>query len=176
MNVEARTKLIASAIFHCNYGKRTLAKEHALDLIRLPRRSDKYREQMKEALLWVALNNPEGLCEIAKALCWLKGARKRDKSRGYDLIDAYSQCAFFQLAATSFPPTLNEVKHTFIARLGKKKWNGGHDNDPSKGDWSARKTLKRLGLPLKEMKKGRRVGSKSQPLGPQGLREGIRRK
>jgi len=165
MNVDERTKLIASAIFHCNYGKRTLAKELALDLARLTRckTNDKYREHVKEALLQLALNNPEELREIAKALCWLKGARKRDKCpRGHDLVVAYSQCAF------------SEVKAAFIAWFGEKKWNGGHDHDPSYGDSSARKTLQLLKLPLAKSKSGRPIGKKSVTGGPHGLKEGIR--
>lgn len=178
MNAEERTKLIASAIFHCNYGKRTVAKELALELTRLSRRktNDEYREQVKEALLQLAPNNAERLLEIAKALCWLKEARKRDKCpRGHDLVAAYSQCAFLQ-PAPSFPPTLNQVKEAFVAWFGKKKW-GDNDDDQSRGDFSARKTLKILGLPLKEMKKGRPRGSKSSRLsGPQALRKAIAKK
>jgi hypothetical protein len=168
MNVEEREKVIASAIFHCNFGKRTLAKEVALELTQR-KTPDEYREQAKEALLWLALNNPERLREIAKALCWLKGARKRDKCpRGHDLVWAYATCAF--APGASFPPTLSEIKHAFIAWFGEKKWNGGHDDDQSHGDSSARKTLKILGLPLKEMKKGRLAGSKSLSSRPQGLK------
>jgi hypothetical protein len=171
MNTEERTKVIASAIFHCNYGKRTWAKEAALELTRR-KTQDEYREQAKEALLWLALNNPERLRELTKALCWLKEARKRDKCpRGHDLVGAYAQCAF--APGASFPPSFGEVKHAFIEWRGKKKWNGGHDDDPSSGDYSSRKTLKILGLPLKEKKCGRPIGAKSSPSGPQGLRKGI---
>ena len=68
MNVE---ELIASAIFHCNYGKRTPAKQVALEFT-LRKGIDKYRERAKETLLSLALNDPERLREFANALAGLK--------------------------------------------------------------------------------------------------------
>jgi hypothetical protein len=169
MNAEERTKAISSAILYSYYGKLTQWQKAAFEL-NLRKTQHEYREQAKEALLWLALNNPERLLEFANELCWLKGGLKRDKCpRGRYFVEAYEACA-------SFPPTLSEVKHAFIAKFGEKKWNGGHDDDQSRGNSSARKTLKILGLPLKEMKKGRPVGSKSLTSGPQGLREGIAKK
>ena len=70
------------------------------------------------------------------------------------MIWAYEKCA-------SYPPAFGEVKDAFISVFGKEKWNKGDDDDKSHGDFSARKTLKILRLPLKKMKKGRRPGSKS---------------
>jgi hypothetical protein len=166
MNIE---ELIAAAIFHCNYGKRTPAKEVALEFT-LRKGIDEYRERAKETLLSLALNDPERLREFANALCWLKRAkaRKRDKCpRGHDLVSAYAQCAFMQ-----FPPTFSKVKRTFAVCFGEKKWNGGHDDDPTAGDYSARKTLETLKLPLAKSKRGRPIGKKSVRV----LREGIRTK
>ena len=168
MNAVERTKAIDSATFHSSYGKWSQAKEAALELTWCFTR-DEYHAQVKETLLWLALNNPERLRELANALCWLKRAKRDKCPRGHNLVSAYAAC-------DSFPPTFGEIKHAFIAKFGIKKWNGGHDDDRSHGDFSARNTLKTLGLPLKEMKKGRRSGSKSLPSGRHGLREGIAKK
>jgi len=170
VNAEERTKAINAAIFHLNCGKWSLAKEAALELTWCFTQ-DEYRGQAKEVLLYLALNNPERLLELAKALCWFERYKRTWRCKcpnGHDLVRAYEACA-------SFPPIFGEVKDAFIAKYGKKKWNGGHDDDPSAGDFSARRTLKTLGLPLKEKKKGRPAGSKSAPLGPQRLKEGIAR-
>jgi hypothetical protein len=163
-----KTEAISHATFLSIYGKRGFAKKIAEVIACGPY---EYRGLMKGTLLHLALNNPKVLREVAYELCRFQKDLKRPFKcpRGADLIAAYETCA-------SFPPTFSEVKHAFIAWFGKKKWNGGHDDDQSHGDSSARKTLKILGLPLKEMKKGRPVGSKSFSLGPQGLREGISKK
>jgi hypothetical protein len=143
MNVETRTKLrlIADAIFHCNYGKRTWAKETALSLSWCLTQ-DEYRENAKQTLLSLA-DRPEKLLEVAKALRWLKRWKRNKCPRAGNLIVAYHVC-------DSFPPTFAKLRETFIAYFGEKKWSG---------DWSARNTLINLGLPLKEMRKGRPIGS-----------------
>ena len=122
----------------------------------------------KGSLFHLAQNSPRELRELADELYRQKRDRTkpwRDKfPRGRYMIWAYEKCA-------SYPPTFGEVKDAFIAMFGKEKWNNGDDDDKSHGDFSARKTLKILRLPLKEMKKGRRPGSKSLLSGPQGLKK-----
>jgi len=164
----SKTEAISHATFLSIYGKRGFAKRIAEVIACGPY---EYRGLMKGTLLHLALNNPKVLREVVYELCRLQKDLKRPFKcpLGTDLIAAYETCA-------SFPPTFSEVKRAFIAKHGEKKWNGSHDDDKSHGDFSARKTLKILGLPLKEMKKGRRPGSKSLPSGPQGLREGIAKK
>ena len=162
-----KTEAIERATVLSIYGKGFFAKRIAEVIASGPY---EYRGLMKDTLLYLALNNPQGLREVVNELCRFK--RDPDKPlryncpRGYDLIVAYAACA-------SFPPTFSEVKQAFIAKHGEKKWNGSHDDDKSHGDFSARNTLKTLELPLKKMKKGRPIGAKSQAVGPQGLREGI---
>ena len=171
MNALGRTKVIDSARFHASYGKWSNWKAAALEFT-WRSTQDQYRELAKFSLLDLALDDPEGLLELAKALCWVKRYKHTWRYKcpnGHALVNAYTACA-------SFPPTFSEVKDGFIAKFGKKKWNGGNEDDKSHGDFSARKTLKSLGLPLKEKKKGRPAGAKSQPVGPQGVREGIAKK
>jgi len=139
-------------------------------------RHEQYHGLFKGYLLFLALNNPKELHRVADDLCRLKRANRppwRKCPRGRDLQAAYYEACGDSTSA----PTFNEVKAAFIVKFGKKKWNRGHDDDQSHGDFSARKTLKILGLPLKEMKVGRPKGSKSSRLsGPQALREGIAKK
>jgi hypothetical protein len=163
-----KTEAISHATFLSIYGKQGFPKKTAEVIACGPY---EYRGLMKGTLLHLALNNPKALLEVAYELCRLQKDLKRPFKcpRGADLIEAYAACA-------SFPPTFSEVKQAFIAKHGEKKWNGSHDHDKSHGDFSARKTLKILTLPLKKMKKGRRPGSKSLSSGPQGLREGIAKK
>jgi hypothetical protein len=52
--------------------------------------------------------------------------------------------------------------------IGEKRWNGGNEHDQSHGDFSARKTLKLLKLPLAKSKRGRPIGVKSITAGKQG--------
>jgi hypothetical protein len=170
MNVKERTKVLDFANFHASYGKRSWAKEFALEVKRFGFIQDACRENVKEILLSFALYAPERLRELADALCRLNRS-KRDKcpKAGY-LISAYARC-------DSFPPPFAELKQKFIATFGEKKW-AADDNgdDPCSGDYSARKTLKLLKLPLAKSKSGRPIGAKSSPAGVQGLREGISRK
>ena len=147
MNAVEQTKAIQSSRFHASYGKWSQAKAAALELT-WNFTQDEYREQAKETLLWLALNNPDGLRELADALCWLKRAKREKCPRGHNLVTAYAAC-------DSFPPTFGAIKHAFIAKFGKKKWDGGNEHDPSCGDYSARKTLKALRLPWVKIKTGR---------------------
>jgi hypothetical protein len=137
MNSEERTKAIKYASSYASYGKWSGAKQAALELIcYFPQHE--YRENAKQKLLEMALYEAERLRELADALCWYKREKLRSKCpRGGYLIAAYLRCK-------SFPPTFSELKREFIAAFGGKKWNGGNEDDPSRGDYSARKTLKTL--------------------------------
>lgn len=163
----SKTEAISHATFLSIYGKRGFGKKIAEVIACGPY---EYRGLMKGTLLHLALNNPKVLREVAYELCRLQKDLKRPFKcpRGADLIAAYETCA-------SFPPTFSEVKRAFIAKRGEKKWNGSHDDDKSHGDFSARKTLKILGLPLKENKRGRPIGAKSSPSGPQGFKRKYRK-
>ena len=138
-------------------------------------REREYHDLLKGYLLFLALNNPKELREIADELCRQKRRRRNPLTkcpRGAALQAAYYEACGDSTSA----PTFSKVKAAFIAKHGKQKWNGGHDDDQKHGDSSARRTLKTLGLPLKEMKKGRPRGSKSSRLsGPQALRKAIRK-
>jgi hypothetical protein len=154
VNAVERTKAIQSSRFHASHGKWSQAKAAALELTwRFTQ--DEYREQAKETLLWLALNNPERLREFADALCRLKRAKRDKCPRGHNLVTAYAACE-------SLPPAFGEIKQAFIAKFGKKKWDGGNEDDPSCGDYSARKTLKALRLPWTKIKTGRPSGLKSR--------------
>jgi hypothetical protein len=135
-------------------------------------RTSEYHGLLKGYLLWIALNNRKELRRVADELCRLERANRppwRKCPRGRDLKAAYYEACGDSTSA----PTFSEVKKAFIAKHGEKKWNGGHDDDQWHGNFSARKTLKILGLPLKGMKVGRPKGSKSSRLsGPQAIKKG----
>jgi len=127
-------------------------------------------------LVFLARNNPKALCEVGKELSRQERANQNPLlkcPRGRALKVAWEEACRDSTEA----PTLREVKAAFIAKYGKKKWNGGHDEEESLGNWSARKTLKILGYPLAKGKVGRRKGSKSPRLsGLQGLAKAIVKK
>jgi hypothetical protein len=163
-----KQKAIDFADFHASYGKRSWAKEFALEVKRFGFIQDEYREKVKETLLSFALYAPGRLREIADALCSLNHSKGHKCPRGGCLLVAYARC-------NSFPPTFSEVKQTFIATYWEKKWNGGNVDDQSHGDFSARKTLKALKLPLAKSKLGRPIGKKSVTAGAHGLKESKRK-
>jgi len=148
---------IERATFHATYGKWTFAKKTAVEIAWCVHEPE-YSGLMKGVLLHLAINNPKVLREVANERCRFERDREKPLRHkcphGHDLIWAYAACA-------SARPTFREVKQAFIAKFGKKKWNGGNEDERTAGDASARKTLKILGLPLKEMKKGRPTGAKS---------------
>jgi hypothetical protein len=151
-----RKQAESNARLRASFGKLTTAKLIALDLS-LKFTPDQGHEKTKETLLWLALNDPERLRKVADALLWLKRGEPRSVKcpRGRDLIAAYEACQ-------SFPPTFSEIKQRFIAKFGKAKWNGADEDDPASGDYSARKTLRAIGLPWRKTKSGRPKGSKAQ--------------
>lgn len=142
-----RKQAESHARLHATFGKLTTAKLIALDLS-LKFTPHQGHEKTKETLLWLALNDPERLREVADALLRLKWGEPRNVKcpRGRYLIDAYEACR-------SFPLTFAEIKHAFIARFGKEQWNGEDEFDASnKGDFSARKTLESPRSPIAQGK------------------------
>jgi hypothetical protein len=106
-------------------------------------------------LLSVVLVNPRALGLVAEAFSKLQDSGAEDP-RAMKIIDAYEHCE-------SWPPTLGELKRTFIARSGINRWRSSH--------FSVRKTLKSLGLRLAKDKLGRPRGSRSQIGNPKRVRE-----
>jgi len=96
-------------------------------------------------LLAAAISSTEKLRQVADALDAL------DTEQGWDprqsnIIHAYSDC-------DNYPPTLREVREKLVAKLDERNW-------PS--EFSVRKTLKLLDLPLRKDKRGRPPGSRSK--------------
>jgi hypothetical protein len=94
-------------------------------------------------LFQVAIASPKYLGKIAEAL-WKLDPGAVDP-RAEAILTAYEECG-------SFPPAFSELKRAFIARFGESRW---------RGDYSVRKTLRSLGLPLSKSKRGRPPGAKS---------------
>ena len=95
-------------------------------------------------LLSLALIKPKALSFVAEAFTKLKDSETKDP-RAAQLIIAYELCE-------SFPPTIGELRRTFVARFGEDRW---------RGDWPERDRLRFLGLPLSASPRGRRRGSRS---------------
>jgi hypothetical protein len=99
-------------------------------------------------LLSVALVSPRALRLVGEAFAKLQDSGAEDP-RAMNIIDAYEHCE-------SWPPTFGELKRTFIARSGVNCWRSS--------DFSVRKTLKSLELPLAGDRLGRppRVGPRKR--------------
>lgn len=139
-------------------------------------REEEFHPLFKSYLLFLARNNPKEGVRVFKELCRQKRATRNPlygNRRRRELVAAYEEA----MGDSPYAPTFSAVKAAYIAKHGKRKWNGGHDDDESLGNFSARKTLRFLGHPLAEGKKGRPKGSKSsRNSGPQALRKAIARK
>ena len=103
-------------------------------------------------LLSLALVRPRALTLVAKAFPKLQDSGVIDP-RANAIIGAYEHCG-------SFPPTFGEFKRVFIDRSGEHRW---------RSDFSMRKTLRFLHLPLTPSKRGRPRGSRSQIGNPRRL-------
>ena len=95
-------------------------------------------------LVHAALTSPKKLGLVAEAFGKLEDTGAMD-DRAAAIITAYEQCE-------SFAPTLSELKRAFIAQFGERRW---------RGDYSVRKTLRSLKLPLRKSKRGRPTGARS---------------
>jgi hypothetical protein len=98
-----------------------------------------------KSLLDFAISSTTKLRQVADALDAVE-AEKRQDPRQFNILNAYSIC-------DNYPPTLAELRETFVAKLGWRSWPR---------DYSVRKTLKWLGLPLAKAKRGRPRGSRSK--------------
>jgi hypothetical protein len=117
----------------------------ALDVLRRDKPFVMLAEHFGLNLLKAALINPKALRLIADALQKLDQPRAVDH-RATAIISAYKTCG-------SFPPSFIELKRAFVARFGESRW---------RGDFSVRKTLRSLNLPLSKSKRGRPIGSRSK--------------
>lgn len=91
-----------------------------------------------------AVASTKKLRELADAL----DAEKCDDPRQANILNAYEKCC-----AISCPPTLPELRHAFVKRFGKRSWGS---------DFAVRKTLKALGLRLRDARRGRPRGARSK--------------
>jgi hypothetical protein len=104
----------------------------------------------------LALKNPVELREVAKFYLNLKDSGAVDH-RAKAIVQAYRFCALY-------PPTITEIRRAFYglfggdgrkrSLIGKRKW-------PSR-DFSVRKTLLSLDLPIRAAKRGAPKGSRSK--------------
>ena len=118
----------------------------------IPKRSDSLDQYMRNQmaktahyLLTAATISTKSLRLIAKALDAID-AEQREDPRQANIIKAYADC-------DNYPPTLPEVREKFVAKLDERNW-------PT--DFSIRKTLKSMELPLAKARRGRPRGSRSQ--------------
>jgi hypothetical protein len=130
--------------------------DNVLDAFRMPEPSAivELAQGYGLSLLSLALINPKALTLVGKAFPRLQDSGVTDP-RANAIIDAYEHCR-------SFPPTFREFKRVFIDRFGERRW---------RSDFSMRKTLRFLQLPLVPSKRGRPRGSGSQIGNPRRLEQ-----
>lgn len=138
----------------CWYGKRhSSAHELALRLDRIKKMlsnkengdspadlnevESRFMLQTAGLLLIAAYTDVNKLREVANAL----EQEKADDPRQRNILNAYSTAI-----ERTYPPTLKELKTSFVELFGTSKWTS---------DFSVRKTLRILGLPLRGDKLGR---------------------
>jgi hypothetical protein len=110
-----------------------------------------------KSLLALAITSNTKLRQVADALDFLDApySELTPDARQLNILRAYADC-------DNNPPTLGELRQKFFAIFGQRCW-------PT--DFSVRKTLKRLGLPLAKAKRGRPRGSRSQIGNPRRLEQ-----
>jgi hypothetical protein len=96
-------------------------------------------------LLAAAISSTKKLRQVADALDALDTEERWDP-RMANIVYAYAGCE-------NYPPTFPELRKAFVAKVGKQCWST---------EFSVRKTLKLLRLPLAKAKRGRPHGSRSQ--------------
>jgi hypothetical protein len=102
------------------------------------------RASAAKGLLDIAISSTTELRRLADALDAIEAGGGPD-ARQMNIVKAYIDC-------DNYPPTLRELREKFIARFGQRCW-------PT--DFSVRKTLAWLELPLAKGKRGRPRGSRS---------------
>jgi hypothetical protein len=100
-------------------------------------------------LLATVISSTDKLRQVADALDALDSEERWDR-RMANITCAYANCG-------SYPPTFPEVRQKFIEMFGEQCW--------PQPEFSVRKTLKVLGLPLAKARPGRPGGSRSQIIG-----------
>jgi hypothetical protein len=153
MEFEAVT---AVALMRCAYGRRYVPKVFNLaGAIQGLRDSgeDPQTSGMRKLSAWAAkellatvISSTAKLRQVADALDALDSEERWDR-RMANITCAYANCG-------SYPPTFPEVRQKFIEMFGEQCW--------PQPEFSVRKTLKVLGLPLAKAKRGRPQGSRSQ--------------
>jgi hypothetical protein len=126
---------------------RTIAVSPAASAYRRFEHQDLHlRAWAAKSLLDFAIGSTRKLRQVADALDAVE-AEKRQDPRQFNILNAYSTC-------DNYPPTFAELRKTFVAKFGSRSWTR---------DYSVRKTLKWLGLPLAKGKRpGRPRGSRSK--------------
>ena len=112
-------------------------------------------------LLKAATISTKSLRLIANALDAIDAGQGENPSQD-NIIRAYEK-AYKDCGRRA--PTFPELRETFVAMFGERSWRGSHAERSEPGsDYSVRKTLKSLELPLAGAKRGRppRVGSKKR--------------
>jgi hypothetical protein len=105
------------------------------------------------SLLKAAVTSSKKLREVAAAL----DAEMRKDPFQVNLLRAYRDCT----DNPEEPPTLADVRKAFINRFSRD-WGRTLDDRRGKTDFSVRKTLRMLGLPLANARRGRPPDSRSQ--------------
>ena len=105
----------------------------------------KLSAEVRKGLLEAAIRSTAELRQVADALDALDTEERWDP-RMANIVYAYAGCE-------NYPPTLREVREKLVAKLDERNW-------PS--EFSVRKTLKLLDLPLRKDKRGRPPGSRSK--------------
>jgi len=106
------------------------------------------------SLLGAAATSSKKLREIAAAL----DAEISKDPFQVNILRAYQDCT----VTPEQPPTFPDLRRAFVNRFSRD-WREGSDSDyGGKTDYSVRKTLTVLGLPLANAKRGRPAGVRSQ--------------
>jgi hypothetical protein len=159
---------IADAFLKCTYGKRYSTAPEAYDLASrikyarllptlpqrfntsaLNRRIRNRMDQLAQRLLTLAIRSAKELRLVADAL----DKEQAQDPRQANIIVAYLACVRLMNGP---PPTLADLQTKFVEMFGEQCW--------PQPEFSVRKTLKVLGLPLAKAKRGRppRAGSKKR--------------
>lgn len=129
-------------------------EETKISLANLDRTDAKTVEETALALIQAAATSSKKLREIAAAL----DAEKRKDPFHENLLRAYQDCT----NDPDNPPTLRDLRAMFVRRFGQDWAYTNRDDRRCKSDFSVRKTLRMLGLPLADAKRGRPSGAQSQ--------------
>jgi hypothetical protein len=149
-------RVTAVALMRAAYGKRYVPEVYDLaggiqtlrDYELTPSDTRKVSTSVARELLAVAISSTAELRQVADALDAL------DTEEGWDPRMANITCAYAK--CENYPPTFPEFRQKFMAMFGEQCW--------PRPEYSVRKTLKSLGLPLTRARRGRppRAGSQKK--------------